>query len=106
MHLGEAGVEEPMWVYLGFMRRFDLEQRFVEHPVSIRQITNLTMITPVPLRSRASHRMTESGILSSQMDQNLSSKLNSTATGAKRLRISGHICQSSFNFDSRREIRP
>jgi hypothetical protein len=66
MHLGEAGVEEPMWVYLGFMRRFDLEQRFVEHPVSIRQITNLTMITPVPLRSRASHRMTESGILSSQ----------------------------------------
>jgi hypothetical protein len=23
MHFGEAEVEEPMWVYLGFMRRFD-----------------------------------------------------------------------------------
>ena len=23
----EAGVEEPMWVYLGFMRRFDREKR-------------------------------------------------------------------------------
>jgi hypothetical protein len=66
MHLGEAGVEEPMWVYLGFMRRFDREQRFVEHPIGIREITNLTLTTPVPLRSTASQGMVESGILSSQ----------------------------------------
>jgi hypothetical protein len=66
MHLGEAGVEEPMWVYLGFMQRFDREQRFGEHPIGIREITNLTLTTPVPLRSAASQSMVESGILSSQ----------------------------------------
>jgi hypothetical protein len=66
MHLGEAGVEEPMWVYLGFMQRLDREQRFVEHPIGIREITNLTLTTPVPLRSGASRSIVESGILSSQ----------------------------------------
>ncbi len=66
MHLGEAGVEEPMWVYLGFMQRLDREQRFVEHPIGIREITNLTLTTPAPLRSVASQSMVESGILSSQ----------------------------------------
>ena len=66
MHLGEAGVEEPMWVYLGFMRRLDREQRFVEHPIGIREITHLTLTTPVPLRSAASQRIVENGILSSQ----------------------------------------
>jgi hypothetical protein len=69
MHLGEAGVEEPMWVYLGSMRRFDREQRFVEHPIDIREITNLTLTTPVPLRSTVSLSMVESGILSSQVDR-------------------------------------
>jgi hypothetical protein len=66
MHLGEAGVEEPMWVYLGFMRRFDREQRFVEHPIGICEITNLALTTPVPLRSTASQSLVENGILSSQ----------------------------------------
>jgi hypothetical protein len=66
MHLGETGLEEPMWVYLGFMRRFDREQRFIEHPIGIREITNLTLTTPVPLRSTASQSIVESGILSSQ----------------------------------------
>ena len=66
MHLGEAGVEEPMWVYLGFMRRFDREQRFVEHPIGIREITNLALTTPASLSSAASQSMVESGILSSQ----------------------------------------
>ncbi len=66
MHLGEAGVEEPMWVYLGFMRRLDREQRFVEHPIGIREMTHLTLTTPVPLRSIASQSIVENGILSSQ----------------------------------------
>ena len=66
MHLGEAGVEEPMWVYLGFMQRFNREQRFIDHPIGIREITNLTLTTPVPLRSTASQSMIENGILSSQ----------------------------------------
>ncbi|WP_433966319.1 hypothetical protein [Tunturiibacter gelidiferens] len=54
-----------MWIYLGFMRRLDREQRFVEHPIGIREITNLTLTTPVPLRSTASQSMVKSGILSS-----------------------------------------
>ncbi len=55
-----------MWVYLGFMQRFNREQEFVEHSIGIREITNLTLTTPVPLRSTASQSMVESGILSSQ----------------------------------------
>jgi hypothetical protein len=66
MHIGEAGVEEPMWIYLNFMRRIDREQRFEEHPIGIREITSLTLTTPVPLRSVVSQRMVESGILSTQ----------------------------------------
>jgi hypothetical protein len=66
MHIGEAGVEEPMWIYQGSLRRVDREQRFVEHPVGIREITSLTLTTPVPLRSAVSQSMVESGILSTQ----------------------------------------
>lgn len=66
MHVGEAGVEEPMWVHLGFMRRSDREQRFVAHPIGIREITHLILTTPVPLRSTASQTMVEWGVLSSQ----------------------------------------
>jgi hypothetical protein len=66
MHIGEAGIEEPMWVYLSFMRRVDREQRFVEHPIGMREITALTLTTPVPLLSTASQRIVDSGILSTQ----------------------------------------
>jgi hypothetical protein len=106
MHVGEAGVEEPMWVYLGFMRRVDREQWFVEHPIGLREITNLTLTTPcrfAPPRLRAWSRVE---FFHLKMGQNPSSKSNSTAAGAKRLRISDRICRSSFNFDSSREIRP
>jgi hypothetical protein len=67
MHIGEAGVEEPMWVYLNFMRRVDREQKFVEHPIGIRKITGLTLTTPKQLRSIASKRIVESGILSTRI---------------------------------------
>jgi hypothetical protein len=66
MCIGEAGVEEPMWVYLDFMRRIQREHYFVEHPVGIREITTLTLTTPVPLRSTVSQRLVETGILSTQ----------------------------------------
>jgi hypothetical protein len=52
MHIGDVGIEEPMWVYLSFMRRAQREQWFIEHPVGIREITALTLVTPVPLRSK------------------------------------------------------
>jgi len=66
MHIAETGVEEPMWVYLSFMRRVDREQRFVEHPIGVREITGLTLTTPVPLRSGASQVALENRILSSR----------------------------------------
>jgi hypothetical protein len=66
MHIAESGVEEPMWIYFGSLRRADREQRFAEHPAGIREITGLSLITPVPLRSAASERMIESKILSSR----------------------------------------
>jgi hypothetical protein len=45
MHIGDAGVEEPMWVYLSFMRRAQREQWFVEHPIGVREITGLARIS-------------------------------------------------------------
>lgn len=67
MHLGEAGIEEPMWVYLGFMRRLHRERWFVEHPIGIREITGLTLTTPAPLQSLVSRKIIESGILAARM---------------------------------------
>jgi len=66
MHIGEAGVEEPMWVYLSFMRRADREQWFVEHPIGIREITRLALTSPAPLRSVASRTLVNYGILSAR----------------------------------------
>ncbi len=69
MHIGEAGIEEPMWVYLSFMRRLHREEWFIEHPIGIREITSLTLTTPVPLHSHVSHKIIESGILKSRLGE-------------------------------------
>jgi hypothetical protein len=66
IHVAESGVEEPMWLYLSFLRRTDREQRFTEHPAGIREITGLSLTTPISLRSFASQRMVESKILKSR----------------------------------------
>src|SRR5689334_20424960 len=64
--IGDAGVEEPMWVYLSFMRRVDREARFEENARGIREITSLNLTTPIPLRSVASQRVLESGVLTAR----------------------------------------
>ncbi len=69
MHVGEAGTEEPMWVYLSFMRRVHREEWFIEHPIGIREITGLTLTTPVPLPSQASKTVIESGILKTRLGE-------------------------------------
>jgi hypothetical protein len=43
MHIGEARIEEPMWVYMSFMKRTQREHWFNEHPIAIREITSLTL---------------------------------------------------------------
>jgi hypothetical protein len=66
MHIGEVGIEEPMWIYMGFIRRVHREQWFIEHPIGIREITGLTLTTPVPLRSNVSKKIVDSGILATR----------------------------------------
>lgn len=66
MQIGEAGIEEPMWVHLSFMRRAQRERWFTDHPSGVREITRLTLTTPTPLRSNASHKIIESGVLSTR----------------------------------------
>ena len=66
MHIGDMGIEEPMWIYLSFMRRAQREHWFIEHPIGVREITGLTLTTPVPLRSNASRKIVDSGILAAR----------------------------------------
>jgi len=66
MQIGEAGIEEPMWVHLSFMRRDQREGWFTGHPVGVREITRLALTTPAPLRSKASQKIVESGVLATR----------------------------------------
>jgi hypothetical protein len=97
--IGDSGVEEPMWVYLSFMRRADREDRFEENARGIREITSLRLTTPLLLRSLASRRVLESGVLTAQTGRSLCSRLDLTGASAKRLRISGRTFRLFFNCD-------
>jgi hypothetical protein len=88
LHIGDARIEEPMWVYLSFMRRSQREQWFIEHPVGIREITGLTLTTPVSLCSPAARKIVESGTLA-------------TRTGARSLleiEFDGNRRKASMDF--------
>ena len=92
MNIGEAGVEEPMWVYMNFMQRVQREQWFIEHPIGIRQITGLTLTTPVPLRSAVGRPWWRMEFSQPAREQHLCSKLNLMATGEKSVWTSGRSC--------------
>jgi len=66
MQIGEAGIDEPMWIHLSFMRRAQREEWFTEHPNGVREITRLTLTTPMLLRSEASQKIIESGVLATR----------------------------------------
>jgi hypothetical protein len=65
-HIGEAGLDEPMWIYMGFMQRSWREKHFLENPIGIREITGLTLTTPVPLRSIAAQTIIDNGVISTK----------------------------------------
>ncbi|HKD06543.1 MAG TPA: VOC family protein [Bryobacteraceae bacterium] len=65
-HIGDAGITEPMWIYLSFLRQSRLEQNFFEHQIGVREITGLTLTTPFPLQSPASQAVIESSILTAR----------------------------------------
>jgi hypothetical protein len=88
MHIGEVGIEEPMWIYLSFMRRVHHEQQFIEHPIGIREITGLTLTTPVPLRSNVSQKIVETGILATRTG----------ATALLEIEFDGHRRKKHMDF--------
>jgi hypothetical protein len=55
LHVGEAGIEEPMWVFMPFLRRQGIE--IPKHPNGIREITALRLTSPTPPRSRAAEAL-------------------------------------------------
>src|ERR1700728_3964119 len=69
IHIGDTSVEEPMWFYLGFMRRADREKQFIEHPIGIRKITGLTLTTIRPVSSSVSQTVVHNGVLSTRTGQ-------------------------------------
>jgi hypothetical protein len=69
MHIGDAGTEEPMWVYLNFLRRAQRQRHFRGHPAGVREITGLTLTTPAQLLSEAAQRVIESGILATRIGE-------------------------------------
>jgi hypothetical protein len=88
MQIGEAGIEEPMWIHLNFMRRAQREGWFTEHPIGIREITRLTLTTPTPLRSNASQRIIENGVLETRTG----------ATSLLKVEFDGHRRKKHVDF--------
>ena len=67
LHLGEAGIEEPMWIYIGFAKRADRERHFAGHPAGIREVTRVTLVSPVSMYSKASKQSVDEGVLKTVM---------------------------------------
>lgn len=51
LHIGDTGIDEPMWVFMPFPRRRDME--IPDHPNGIREITALRLTCPTPVCSAA-----------------------------------------------------
>jgi hypothetical protein len=64
IYLSPAGVREPMWLFMPFLRRTDQERRFVEHPSGVREMTGLILESPQPPESPAAAAVSESGVIS------------------------------------------
>ena len=77
-----------MWVHLSFMRRAQRELWFTEHPIGVREITRLTLTTPVLLQSDASQKMIESGVLATRTG----------ATSLLEIEFDGHRRKEHLDF--------
>jgi Glyoxalase-like domain len=63
IYIAEAELQEPMWVFMPFMRRFHHQQRFADHSNGACEITGLTLTSPQPLRSRAALVLVRDSVL-------------------------------------------
>ena len=77
-----------MWVYMRFMKRAQREQWFIEHPIGIREITGLTLTIATPLRSPASQKVVENGILTTRTE----------ATSLLEIEFDGNWRQKQVDF--------
>jgi hypothetical protein len=64
IYLSPAGVREPMWLFMPFLRRTDHERRFMGHPSGVREMTGLVLESPQPPESPAAAALSERGIVS------------------------------------------
>lgn len=64
MYLAPAGVTEPMWVFVPFLRRSHHEKHFAVHPNGAGEITGLTLTTPLPFESSAAQALIEGAVFS------------------------------------------
>jgi hypothetical protein len=84
IHISPAGLNEPMWLYMPFLREFDYRRHFVEHPNGAREITRLTLTARGPLRSAAAEACIRNAVVNSQLG-------------------SEHLLVMEFDHGSRRE---
>jgi hypothetical protein len=66
MHIGEAGIEEPLWVYLGFAKRAERQRWFEGHAAGVREITGVTVTSPRAIESLVAQQMMASGVLTAK----------------------------------------
>jgi hypothetical protein len=88
MHIGEAGIEEPKWVHMSFMKRTRRERWFIEHPIGSREITGLTLTTSVTTSLHVSQKIVEGGILSTRTG----------ATSLLEIEFDGHRRREHVDF--------
>jgi hypothetical protein len=63
MYIGEGGLQEPMWIYMDFMRRERREQYFAGHPNGLAAISGLVLTSPTPFTSDVARTVMKSGVL-------------------------------------------
>jgi len=66
MFIGEAGVGEPMWIYLSFIQRAQREKYFVKNPVGLVDITGLVLTSPSPLDSDCAKAIVDAGVMTAR----------------------------------------
>jgi hypothetical protein len=63
IYVSPAGVTEPMWLFMPFLRRTDHERRFLGHPSGVREMTGLVLEGPSAPESAAAAALSERGIV-------------------------------------------
>jgi hypothetical protein len=63
MYIGEGRLQEPMWIYMDFMRHERREQYFAGHPNGLAAISGLVLTSPAPFTSDVSRIVMSCGVL-------------------------------------------